>query len=235
MTDSSIHSRADNVAGKYYENSGNLPVVEAVPSSAGVVLDVGCGAGDNARLLASMGKTVDGITLSETEAETARRWCRQVVVADLEVGLPASLGDQRYDACICSHVLEHLRWPDQLLRQIHSCLTPMAAGPQLVIALPNLMCYKTRIPLFLGRFEYADGGIMDASHFRWFTFESGRRLLESSGFTVLRSFGTGHFPLALLRRVLPRRLSASVDSFAVKMRPGVFATQMIFVCARQSA
>lgn len=132
----------DNVAEKHYANHGNPPVVDAIPLSAVTVLDIGCGAGDNARLLASRSKIVDGVTLSETEALAARQWCRRVVVADLEDGLPSEFASDGYDACICSHVLEHLRWPGNLLREIRSRLTPMRPGvPQLVVALPNIMCY----------------------------------------------------------------------------------------------
>jgi SAM-dependent methyltransferase len=228
--DSSTRAGAANVAVKCYANTGNPPVVDAVPEAACSVLDVGCGAGDNARLLHQRGKVVDGITLSDTEATAAAQWCRRVVVADLEAGLPNEIAGDTYDACICSHVLEHLRWPGHLLRQIRLRLSPAPPDvPQLVVALPNIMCYKTRWPLVMGRFEYAEGGIMDASHFRWFTFESGRSLLEESGFRVLRFFGSGHFPLAALRRILPQTTQQTIDSFAVAMCPSLFATQMVFI------
>jgi SAM-dependent methyltransferase len=228
--DTTSRAGAANVAVKCYANPGNPPVVDAVPEAALSVLDVGCGAGDNARLLHQRGKLVDGITLSDTEAQAAGQWCRRVFVADLEAGLPPAITSETYDACICSHVLEHLRWPGHLLRHIRPRLAPGQPGmPQLVVALPNIMSYKTRWPLVMGRFDYAEGGIMDASHFRWFTFESGRRLLEDNGFRVLRSFGTGHFPLAALRHVIPRGIQQMIDSLAVSISPPLFATQMVFI------
>jgi cyclopropane fatty-acyl-phospholipid synthase-like methyltransferase len=51
--------------------------VDAVPEAALSALDVGCGAGDNARLLHQRRKLVDGITLSDTEAQAAGQWCRR--------------------------------------------------------------------------------------------------------------------------------------------------------------
>lgn len=177
QVDASTQSGAANVALKCYANSGNPPVVNAVPELATTRLDIGCGAGDTARVLHLRAKVVDGVTLSETEAANAGQRCRRVVVADLETGFPRGLADETYDACIFSHVLKHLRWPGSLLQQIRSRLSRKGRGvPQLVVALPNIMCYKTRWPLIMGRFEYTEGGIMDASHFRWFTFQSGRRL-----------------------------------------------------------
>lgn len=138
-----------HVAAKCYLNPGNPPVVDAIPLSAKTVLDVGCGAGDNARLLRDRGCVVDGITLSESEAKTATNWCRNVVVADLEHGLPnLQADDHPYDAVLCSHVLEHLRWPQELLQQIRPRLSSQPPGTaQLVVALPNIMFYKTRFPL----------------------------------------------------------------------------------------
>ena len=77
-----------NVAGKIYTNSGNGPVLARVPRGVRVVLDVGCGAGDNARALHALGCVVDGITLSEQEAVLARPACRAVHIFNLEQGLP---------------------------------------------------------------------------------------------------------------------------------------------------
>lgn len=229
----SAFAAAADVSTKCYTNDGNPPVIDAIPPEVSTILDVGCGAGSNAKLLKARGKIVDGITLSAAEAAEASPWCRRVVVADLETGLPEAILAETYDACLCSHVLEHLRWPDKLLRQLASRLRPAANGvPQLVVALPNIMCYKTRIPLLLGQFEYEASGIMDASHFRWFTFQSGRRLIEENGFRVLRTFGIGHFPLSVLRRVLPMSVQQAIDRLAVAMRPTVFATEMIFVASR---
>jgi 2-polyprenyl-3-methyl-5-hydroxy-6-metoxy-1,4-benzoquinol methylase len=67
----------------------------------------------------------------------------------------------------CCHVLEHLRWPERLLIALKPLLTPRSG--QLLVALPNVLFYKNRVRLLCGQFEYADSGIMDASHFRWLT------------------------------------------------------------------
>ncbi|MGF1500128.1 MAG: class I SAM-dependent methyltransferase, partial [Elainellaceae cyanobacterium] len=99
----------NSVREKSYKNKGNLPVLNRMPETARTVLDVGCGAGDNARLLKERGLVIDGITLSEEEAAASREFCRQVWIFNLEDGLPPEVTD-RYDAVICSHVLEHVCW-----------------------------------------------------------------------------------------------------------------------------
>jgi SAM-dependent methyltransferase len=216
-----------DVSGKIYSNDGNGPLLAAVPSGRALrVLDLGCGAGDNARILRHAGHIVDGITLSEGEAAEAKRYCRAVFVHDLEGDLP-QLPEDSYDVCLASHVLEHLRWPEKLL----AAVTPLLAAREgiLLVALPNIMNYRYRWPLFCGRFEYAASGVMDASHFRWFTFASGRRLLEGHGFFVERAWAEGGFPLWKLRRVLPRRATGWLDRVACTVLPGLFGHQLLYV------
>ncbi len=214
-----------NVATKVYHNAGNRSVLDRVLPSTRTVLDVGCGAGDNARALAAGGCRVDGITLSEPEAELARQVCRSVHVFNLEQGLPGDLAVE-YDCCICSHVLEHICWPDPLLAGIRQKLRPKAG--YLIVALPNIFYFKQRWQLLWGRFEYAESGLMDNTHFRWYTLNSGAQLLKRNGFDVLESTGDGSFPLWPLRRPFAT-MARRIDRTASEICPGLFAWQLLFV------
>lgn len=222
---------AGSVDHKRYENRGNPLLLTLLPNTATRVLDIGCGAGDNARLLTAMGLSVDGVTLSEAEATTARQVCGSVFVHDLETGLPPDL-NKTYDAVICSHVLEHLRWPDRLLKEVREVLQPSQGV--LLVALPNVLFYKNRWRFLTGHFDYEESGLMDASHFRWFTYASSRRLVESAGFEVLSQSGEGSFPLPLVRKLLPRRVVTAVDKTATFGLPGLFAYQLL-LCAGPSS
>src|SRR5262245_53660999 len=66
------------VAAKVYSASANPEVLNWVPVDATKVLDVGCGAGGNARALMSEGRLIDGVTLSHDEAHQASACCRKV-------------------------------------------------------------------------------------------------------------------------------------------------------------
>lgn len=221
---------AGSVDSKRYENRGNPALLALLPTHAPRVLDIGCGAGDNARLLAATGCFVDGITLSEAEATTAREVCSNVFVHDLELGLPHL--NNTYDAVVCSHVLEHLRWPDRLLKEVRELLLP--AKGVLLVALPNVLFYKNRWRLLTGHFDYEESGLMDASHFRWFTYASSRQLLESSGFEVLHHSSEGSFPLPIVRRLVGRQAAAAVDAKAARLLPGLFGYQLL-ILARPNA
>src|SRR5437879_4260735 len=98
-------------ADRTYQNSGNLALLGVIPRFPGRVLDCGCGAGDNARLLAGQGFSVTGITISPSEREIALAHCTDVYLGDLDQGIPTAVRGP-YDVIVCSHVLEHLRYPE---------------------------------------------------------------------------------------------------------------------------
>ncbi len=212
------------VADRNYQSDYNPEIVRWVPDDAATILDVGCGAGGNAAFLARRGVVVDGVTLSGAEADQAGTWCRRVYLHDLEQGLPAEHGGP-YDAIICSHVLEHICFPQQLLGDIRSRLR---SGGRLVIAVPNLFYFRNRINLLMGRFEYEQGGIMDDTHFRWYTLPTLNRLLATQGFRVLHSYGAGNIPLGPIRKLAPS-LCRNADLAACRAIPGLFGAQLLTV------
>lgn len=215
---------------KIYRAGYNASLLNSVPLAIRFALDVGCGDGITAKALVRRNVIVDAITLSDAEAELAAPHCRKVFVHNLEQGLPDAMCCRpQYDCVICSHVLEHICQPDSLLADIASVLID---GGYLVVAIPNLLFYRNRLALFAGHIQYEDQGIMDATHYKWYTFESAQRLLGRDGFVKVSAFGDGAFPLAVLRRILPKRVAESVDRIAVRAFPGLFGYQLIFVYQR---
>jgi 2-polyprenyl-3-methyl-5-hydroxy-6-metoxy-1,4-benzoquinol methylase len=100
-------------------------VLSLVPKGVRRVLDVGCGAGDNARRLADMlpGVAVVGVTHSAEEAEMAKPYFEAVHVFDLEQKDVSPLGGP-FDLLLFSHVLEHLRDPVGVVRRLLTLLNP---------------------------------------------------------------------------------------------------------------
>jgi len=209
-----------------YLGESSPSVLERVPAGAARVLDLGCGCGGNARLLSTRGIAVDGVTMSRREATEAAAHCADVYVRDLEGGLPNLPPGRLYDAVICSHVLEHIAYPDKMLADITSCLNPVGV---LIVALPNLMLWKSRLRLLAGRFEYTESGLMDRTHIRWYTFASARNLLEAHGFTVIQALAEGGLPLGPLRRLVPKGLVTPLDRAACRAAPGLLGYEMIYV------
>jgi 2-polyprenyl-3-methyl-5-hydroxy-6-metoxy-1,4-benzoquinol methylase len=209
-----------------YRGESSAAVLRRVPATAMRILDVGCGSGGNACILTAAGRSIDGITRSAQEVETARLSYSNVYAHDLESGLPPMPANQLYDAAICSHVLEHIVEPRMLLTAIRAHLAPSGV---LIVALPNLMFWKSRIRLIFGDFEYTESGLMDRTHVRWYSFVSARRLLERHGYTVTEAVAEGGLPLGPLRRVIPKWLLARADRAACRLAPGLLGYEMLYV------
>lgn len=220
---------AANAATRVYRNAGNPALVDLVGREARVLLDVGCGAGDNAALLRvqDASRTIYGITASPSEAALAEQHMQACWIADLELGLPRQAQACVYDAILFSHVLEHLRDPATLVNQAARCLRP---GGVCVIAVPNVMVWRQRVRFMLGRFEYEDAGIMDETHLRFFSYHTAAQYLlaKSSDLEVAECRVTGNVPLWLLRRhVFPPKVAARIDALGCRLRPNLFGGEVL--------
>ncbi|MGC9217505.1 class I SAM-dependent methyltransferase, partial [Acidithiobacillus sp.] len=147
-----------------------------------VVLDIGCAVGELGRYLAEQKHcVVDGIEANPDAAAIARRFYRQVWEIDLEIASLADLlGESRYQYIVCADVLEHLRDPGQLLRQIANFLTPSG---KLLVSIPNVGHLGVFLELLSGDFRYREEGLLDQTHLRFFTQRSFLRLLAENGFS----------------------------------------------------
>lgn len=218
-------SLTNTVAEKVYKNQGNKPVLDNIPASATKILDIGCGYGDNARILMRQDRIIDGITLSEQEAESASQFLSSVFIYNLENGLPSEINRQ-YDVIICSHVLEHIAYPTKLLSDIKKCLTPSGI---LIVALPNIMAYNSRWKLLTGNFDYEESGVWDNTHLRWYTFKTGKQLLESNGFLVVKAMVSGDIPLLSLFGRISYTIRQSIYKALSTISPGFFGGQLLYV------
>ncbi len=214
---------------RIYENRGNWPLVELLGTGCQRVLDVGCGAGDNAALVKARypGCRVFGITHGAAEADVARRHLEQCWVFDIEGELPEELAARTFDTLMFSHVLEHLRDPALVL----SRFTPLLeAGGAVLIAVPNVLSWRQRVQFLQGRFEYEPSGVLDDTHLRFFTyFTADHYLLGQSPELQLRAKQvTGSVPLCWLRRhLLPNEWSLAIDSWGCRHWPNLFGGQIL--------
>ena len=98
-------------------------------------------------------------------------------------------------------VLEHLVDPAAALRGMHALLTP---GGVVIASIPNVACWPARLALARGTFDYADFGIFDRTHLRFFTRRTARALAGEAGFRVeAELFAPVERAPGLLRRTLP--------------------------------
>jgi 2-polyprenyl-3-methyl-5-hydroxy-6-metoxy-1,4-benzoquinol methylase len=162
-------------------------MVAFVPAQARRILDVGCGQGCfAARLKAERSVEVWGIELDPLAAGMAAQRLDRILQGDA-VALASALPDEHFDCIVLNDLLEHLVSPETLLGLLRAKLGP---GGCLVASLPNVRHFPHLWELVVrGRWEYADEGILDRTHLRFFTRRSMRRLFEAAGYDLVRQVG----------------------------------------------
>ena len=210
-----------------YENEGLPELIALVDGRHRRILDVGCGNGANMSLLAAKGHRTTGITLSFSEAGECMRRGLECVVCDLNEELP--FVNKSFDALLFSHVLEHVAFPEAVLRKV---LHLVADDGAIYVALPNVMQFRQRYEFLRGRFRYAENGLMDRTHLRFFDFATARQLLIAAGLKVVVHHGVGKVPLRPIRKMFPA-LAGKLDAIGARLWPGLFAFHILMVGVRE--
>ncbi len=158
------------------------------------ILDLGCAKGAYLREFAAGSLGVD---VSRPNLEHCQRLGLRTVDVDLNRDLPIPTAS--FPVVFCSHVLEHVDAPIQLLRECHRVLTP---GGRLVLGLP----IETSVVNWLRgqRYFYHHPG-----HLYSFSIENIDALLRKTGFEIERFYFEPRIVrlqiwLALLQRISPR-------------------------------
>jgi ubiquinone biosynthesis O-methyltransferase len=98
------------------------------------VLDVGCGAGFGANLLAEVAAQVTGIDYSAEAIDYARSHYSRQNISFMVMDAQHLEFNTDFDLAVCFEVLEHVREPEHILRGIRSVLK---RNSKVVISTPN--------------------------------------------------------------------------------------------------
>jgi SAM-dependent methyltransferase len=144
------------------------------------VLDLGFGAGHFAQRIRPACRYLAGLELDPGAAAEGARFFDDAVAGDIFEGI-STPWKEPFDVIVAGDVLEHLARPGDLLSALKPLLKP---GGTLLVSLPNVANVTVRAALLAGRFPYADRGILDRTHLRFYTRAGARALLEHSGFRI---------------------------------------------------
>ena len=215
------------------------------------VLDVGCGFGALGKEFRHRGFEVWGIERDPKATALASERLDQVIVADLadRALLDAKLSGNQFDVIVFSDVLEHMLDPRGVVLTFLPYLAP--AG-RVIISVPNVANWQTRLGLLFGRFTYRDTGVLDRTHLRFFTqrsiiefVETCEMHVESVDYTpmltraILPALKKSVFHPARVERADARVISDSLsyraylrfvlplEQMIVRIAPGLLAFQIV--------
>jgi SAM-dependent methyltransferase len=167
-----------------YYSSLRMRLLEMARNQPKKVLEIGCASGHSLAYFKQQGSEfVAGVEIFPEVAEIARARTDidDVIVGNIEE-IELNYPEGYFDMIVASHVLEHVTDPWVVLEKIIKYLKP---GGQLIGSLPNVRYVGVTLPLlFMGSWKYKDAGILDITHYRFFTLSTVRDLLLSVGLEI---------------------------------------------------
>ncbi len=145
------------------------------------VLEVGCSSGFMSKVLKEeFNCKVYGLEIDAEDGEEAKKYCENVLVADIETeDLAKHYKEGFFDVVVFADVLEHLNDPEAVLKKI----LPYVKG-FIVISIPNISHASIVYELLQGEFGYTPLGLLDETHKKFFTKKSFQKLLEKVGYDI---------------------------------------------------
>jgi SAM-dependent methyltransferase len=195
--------------GEGYFSYVRWDIISLIPKGEHRILEVGCGTGNTLIKLRELQKAgeIVGIEINEETLQDNFNRLDAVLIGDVEEIEP-TFEEDYFDYIIFADVLEHLVNPATVLKRYAPYLKETG---YVVASIPNVKNYRVLLDLVLhDKFEYADGGILDRSHLRFFTRREIHNLFNQAGLDIVSiqsGFGSGHLGN------LDRRMNNSLGKF----------------------
>jgi 2-polyprenyl-3-methyl-5-hydroxy-6-metoxy-1,4-benzoquinol methylase len=203
--------------------------IRALPAGLRL-LDLGAAGGHLGRAVRDRCSFLAGVDPHPPDSASARDGYDDWRTVD---ALHAGHWSEPFDVVVCADVLEHFAEPRALLRLVRGWLK---SGGLLLTSIPNVANVSVRASLLLGRFDYAERGIMDRTHLTFFTRRTASDLLGAEGFRVRDDEPTA-MPYELAFPSLSRApWRGAVRAFAratARAWPTMFGYQFIFEAVKE--
>jgi 2-polyprenyl-3-methyl-5-hydroxy-6-metoxy-1,4-benzoquinol methylase len=192
---SPVH-KSNEKTGGYFDNV-NPTILQLIDSKMLKICEFGCGGG--ALAAAVRAKNTEeiyyvGLEIDDAAIQRAKPHLDLAIQCNLDLiptwedneVISKSLSDNYFDCVIFGDVLEHLREPENVLRQAVSKLKP---GGAVIVCIPNVQHWSVFANLILGSWPQVDSGIFDRTHIRWFTLRDMVDLFNRVNLTIENSVG----------------------------------------------
>jgi 2-polyprenyl-3-methyl-5-hydroxy-6-metoxy-1,4-benzoquinol methylase len=170
----------------YYGNNRE-EVAILLPLEIKSILDIGCGQGAFLKLIKDKtGAETWGVEMMPTLSETAKKNVDNLLIGKIE-DLLDLIPNNYFDCITFNDVLEHVLEPTEVLRLIKPKLR---IDGVIIASIPNVRYISNLYELLIKKdWEYKDSGILDSTHFRFFTQKSMKRMFENAGYKLLKQDG----------------------------------------------
>ncbi|MFV0678929.1 glycoside hydrolase family 99-like domain-containing protein [Ottowia sp.] len=204
------HLGVEHTSVTFYHRLVRKELIDLFSSPRRRVIEIGSSAGYTGQYCKQKFPDVEywGFELNRAAAKESLAQLDKVVVGKFEEQDLALLGLKPHsvDGVVLGDVLEHLYDPWRVLTAL---LPWLSEDAELVISLPNLRNLWLMNEIAEGRFTYAENGLLDVTHIRFFTLQEIHGLMATTGYHILQG-GVA----------LDERLAAFHAHHAPLVRPG---------------
>jgi glycosyltransferase involved in cell wall biosynthesis/SAM-dependent methyltransferase len=226
----------DHLSSKRYEppivdlnnrNSGHTFLIELTGYKKNV-LEIGTSTGYLSKILKEHGNTVTGVEIDPEAGSLAQRYCERMIICDVEtLNFEKTFEPALFDVILCGDILEHLKNPARILKQIKKFLKPKG---YLVVSLPNFCHGDVFLNLLNGDFRYTSMGLLDETHLRFFGLKNVFTLFSGCGYQITDLHTTnldiGNTELRMNHEKIPQDLLKFIRSL-----PNSDVYQFIFIAS----
>lgn len=199
------------------------------------VLEFGCANGRLTKYLSGTKKCkVDIVEIDEESGTEASQYADVAWIGEERGNIDNYYwleNTNKYDYIIFADVLEHLAYPQDVLKK---CKVVLKRDGEILVSVPNISHNSIIIDLINDKFKYNPTGIMDNTHLRFFTRESFAQMATEIGWTIIeekaKNIRVGETEIKNSYNDIPRDIAREL-----KARPQGNIYQYMFVLASNDA
>lgn len=201
------------------------------------VLEIGSATGYITEELVKKGCKVTSVEIDKDAAKISQKTNKiNVLVGDV-LNIDKLINkNKKFDYVLLADVLEHTLKPKDVLLKLKNYLNKEG---RILISVPNIANFSIRLMILRGKFEYKEWGIMDKTHYYFFTISSIEKIfrelnLEIIDFDVVSGFETSAVYRKTIGPIVFRvNLLRRFEYFITKLIPGLFSLELIYVLKKK--
>ena len=166
-------------------------ILKARLHSGNRIMDLGCGGGATAAMVAGLGFSVTAVDPSETGIQVATEAYPTVRFAVRSAYDDLSTEFGEFDAVISLEVVEHCYWPRLFTKTILSLLRP---GGLAIISTPFHGYWKNLALAIAGKFDAHWSPLWDGGHIKFWSEKTLHALLDEAGLLEVEFQRVGRVP-----------------------------------------